>query len=865
MRNALPLRPLTAALCLGLSATALAHEDDPKILDSKPAVKSVGYRADAWGRGEAFALGVSETFEAENVSLMAWLPLGELGAGKGNDCWGYTSPSGREYALFCGNIGLYVVEITVPSAPVQVAFIPGELSLWRDAKVYGTRCYVVSEGGGGIQVVDLANVDAGQVTLTNTVTSGGNGSTHNVAIDTVSGYLYRCGGLSNGLRIYSLANPGSPQYVGSWGNRYVHDAQIKTFTSGPYAGKQIAFCCSGFNGGSVETGVSILDVTNKSNIIHRGQITWPAAAYSHQAWLSDDGQTLYVNDELDEKGSNPTKTHIIDVSDIDDPQYVTTFTNDSLSIGHNLYVKGDLLYEANYRSGLRVFDLSNAPASVPEIAFFDTDPTSDAATFNGMWSNYPFFSGGKVIGSDLERGLFVLWVGQPTVDFDFVGGAPSLIDPDGQELALTLSEASPGAYVPGSAKLFFDAGEGTVEVALNDQGGGSFTADLPALPCGTNLRYYVAAESTDGTTWIDPPNASFHRATATTAQPTAFVDGFETDQGWTAGAPGDNATDGVWTRGAATASSTQPDGDHSGLAGGQCFYTGATPVGGLPLDGDVDNGKTTLLSPVFDLGSTVNPRISYWRWYSNHKGINPYGDTFTVAISEDGGSSWTTVEQVGPDGAGTEAGWVYHEFDVLDYVSAVDAVRMRFVAGDYSAPSTVEAAIDDFRIVGTSCDDCDGNSASDALDVAAGLVLDLDGEGTPDVCQPLSADVGELSASSGGTASFALNGGAEHAGELYLLLGSLVGSTPGFDLGAVHVPLVQDAYFGFALANPNSPPLLNTFGTLDGAGAGSAQLDLPGGYLTLVGKTAHHAWIGLDATTFAPTTASNALPLTFSF
>ena len=123
----------------------------------------------------------------------------------------------------------------------------------------------------------------------------------------------------------------------------------------------------------------------------------------------------------------------------------------------------------------------------------------------------PFFSGGKVIGSDLERGLFVLWVGQPTVDFDFVGGAPSLIDPDGQAVELTLTEATPGAYAPGSAKPFFDAGEGTVEVALNDQGGGSFTADLPALPCGTNLRYYVAAESTDGTTWIDPPNASFHR------------------------------------------------------------------------------------------------------------------------------------------------------------------------------------------------------------------------------------------------------------------------------------------------------------------------------------------------------------------
>src|SRR6186713_63010 len=195
----LPRRPalaLPAALLLGaLSAAAAAHEDDPKVLDRKPAVVSPGYRASTWGRGGAFALGAVETFAAHNATLLAWLPLGDFGSpNNGNSCFGYTSPSGREYALFGNSNGTHVVEITVPSDPVIVGFINGPDSLWRDIKVRGKHAYAVSEGGSGIQVIDLTNVDAGQVTLVNTITTGGTGATHTVAVDPVSGFLYRCGG-----------------------------------------------------------------------------------------------------------------------------------------------------------------------------------------------------------------------------------------------------------------------------------------------------------------------------------------------------------------------------------------------------------------------------------------------------------------------------------------------------------------------------------------------------------------------------------------------------------------------------------------------------------------------------------------------
>ena len=115
-----------------------------------------------------------------------------------------------------------------------------------------------------------------------------------------SGFLYRTGGGTNhGLRIYDLANPSNPVFVGSWMDRYIHDAQVYTYTSGPNAGKEIAFCCSGFNSGSDQTGIDVLDVTNKSNIILLDRYLYPNGAYSHQGWLSDDGQIFYLGDELE--------------------------------------------------------------------------------------------------------------------------------------------------------------------------------------------------------------------------------------------------------------------------------------------------------------------------------------------------------------------------------------------------------------------------------------------------------------------------------------------------------------------------------------------------------------------------------------
>ena len=537
-------RAAFAAAGLGflLTATAVAHEDDPKLLDRKPPVAGTGYLSGVPTAANGASFGTSQAnlgFPASGVSLSAWLTMSDLGNGNenGNDCWGYVSPSGREYALMGTTGATVVVEITNPGMPQVIGRINGPSSTWRDIKTYQDRAYTVSEGGNGIQVIDLSDVDNGTVTLETTITGQGTNATHNVAIDEVSGFLYRVGGSGNGLRIYSLANPGSPQFVGQWNTRYVHDAQIVTYTTGPYAGRQIAYCCSGFNGGFQDTGLSVLDVTNKSNITSLSQVSYPGNEYSHQGWLSEDLTRFYLGDELDEGATvSTTSTRVFDVSDPGNASYIGVFDNGDPAIGHNMYTKDGLLFQANYTSGLRIFDVDANLNNPPEIGYFDTAPSSTSTSFNGLWSCYPYFPSGVVIGSDIERGLFVMQL--DGISLDVVGGLPSILNPAGDSVEVSAQGLVAGTVDPNGLSLNYDIGAGFTSVPMTQLPNGNFTGDFPAVPCDTNVKWYIAAVSNSGSQSTLPADAptAFYSTTAAEGITVAASNNMQTADGWVGGA-----------------------------------------------------------------------------------------------------------------------------------------------------------------------------------------------------------------------------------------------------------------------------------------------------------------------------------------
>ena len=117
--------------------------------------------------------------------------------------------------------------------------------------------------------------------------------------------------------------------------------------------------------------------------------------------------------------------------------------------------------------------------------------------------------------------------------------------------------------------------------------------------------------------------------------------------------------------------------------------------------------------------------------------------------------------------------------------------------------------------------------------------------GTP---YSLTATPPLVSLASGGTQSFALDAGTDWGGDLYLLLGSASGTSPGFPVDSVVVPLnPSDLWFVYTLLHANQAPLSQSLGLLDGEGKASASLTLPAGSpAELAGLTLHHAFVVLD-------------------
>lgn len=251
-------------------------------------------------------------------------------------------------------------------------------------------------------------------------------------------------------------------------------------------------------------------------------------------------------------------------------------------------------------------------------------------------------------------------------------------------------------YETNSVQIFAGTNGGAAQpVATTPNGPGVFEADLPALTCGDTAEVFIQATTLGGTTLTFPSGDPL----SIDAIDLAFLDDMETDTGWTVGAPGDSATTGVWERANPEGTSAQPEDDNSS-DGTLCWITGASADGGTGGN-DIDGGATTLTSPALDAtDGSGDAVLSYDRWYSNDQGASPNSDSMLVQISNNNGSTWTTLETV-TDNANA---WIERRFTVADFVTPTDAVRVRFVASDLGDGSIVEAGVDDLRLEFTGCD-----------------------------------------------------------------------------------------------------------------------------------------------------------------
>jgi len=185
-----------------------------------------------------------------------------------------------------------------------------------------------------------------------------------------------------------------------------------------YEGSDI---CYSFN----EDAFTIYGINNTTAPVIISTTPYYGVSYSHQGWVVDENWQRYLllDDELDEvfsKGwasDNTTVTYIWNIDSLEYPVLTGHYNSPAKAIDHNLYIIDGLAYEANYKSGLRVIDISSVEEDptgslFEEVAYYDVHPEDDdvggVAEFGGAWSSYPYFKSGFVLVNSMERGLFVL-------------------------------------------------------------------------------------------------------------------------------------------------------------------------------------------------------------------------------------------------------------------------------------------------------------------------------------------------------------------------------------------------------------------------------------------------------------------------
>jgi choice-of-anchor B domain-containing protein len=403
--------------------------------------------------------GYAGPFPCSQVDLAAFLPLEMLNAGSLNDVWGWVdSDSDREFVLVGTDEGTTFVEITTPTSPVVVGALRTEgfwvfgQSQWRDIKVIGDHMVVVSEARGhGMQIFDLKallapeNIPAffeptlvykggpadplavsGLLSALHPEADTGHeddtlSHSHNVATNETSQRAFllgtnTCGG---GIHMVDLSNPDAPAFDGCVEDAgYVHDAQCVTYV-GPdsgFVGQEICFAFAARVADEEgahfdkESRLVVVDVTTGNAPVVISDTPYTGGGYAHQGWLTEDHANLLANDELDElRNGHFTRTLVWDLSSLSAPDFLGHHTHEIPAIDHNLFIRGNKVFEANYTAGLRILEYGNLDNLVlDERAYFDTYPSHNKPEFFGAWGVFPFFPSSTLAVSSMDEGLFIL-------------------------------------------------------------------------------------------------------------------------------------------------------------------------------------------------------------------------------------------------------------------------------------------------------------------------------------------------------------------------------------------------------------------------------------------------------------------------
>lgn len=362
--------------------------------------------------------------------------------------FGYVAPDGSEFALIGAFTGTAVYAMDI--SPIkEVGFVAGSGSRWREITVIGNYAFVTTEASmdAGMQVIDLSPLPDSIsliTTYTETFTRG-----HIIQSDIYSDapYVYINGTTATqGVHILDISDPTNPVEIGLYDpGYYIHDSFIK--------GDRM------YSAGGSEGVLDIVDISDKTNPTLIGQIT-DISGYVHSSWTTEDDKYLFIAVETD--GIPAT---IWNIEDIDNPEPVNTYTANLESLVHNPYIRGNLAFISHNTEGLRVVDLTDATNPM-EVGFYDTWD-GESGGFNGLWSAFPFFPSGKIIGGNRHDGLYVWtfeeqpsWfsgIVKDSITGEAIVGANIQLEPLSEHLSSDTLGTFQGGVLAGDYQLTFSA------------------------------------------------------------------------------------------------------------------------------------------------------------------------------------------------------------------------------------------------------------------------------------------------------------------------------------------------------------------------------------------------------------------------
>ena len=219
-----------------------------------------------------------------NVSLLHQVDRGET---RYSGSWSYVDDIGTEYALLGGHSGTAIYMLA--DSVVEVGFIPGPNTNWREVTTLGDKAYVVTDvqdDNHGLQVIDLSTLPDTPTLLTTYTTTFDKGHIIQRDIYSEAPYVYVMGtSTTGGVHILDVSTPEIPLEVGLYNpGYYIHDSHIKG---------DLMFACA-FHEGVID----IVDISDKTNPIPITQIE-DIGSKTHSCWTTEDNNYLIVCDELD--------------------------------------------------------------------------------------------------------------------------------------------------------------------------------------------------------------------------------------------------------------------------------------------------------------------------------------------------------------------------------------------------------------------------------------------------------------------------------------------------------------------------------------------------------------------------------------